>query len=127
MAVELTCHPWMRNVAVRAIQARVRRSADGALGLAFRLDGDLPRIRVPAPSAPGIAHQLWEHTCFEAVVAVDGAAAYHEFNFAPSGEWAGYAFSSYREAAGLVDDTLAPHIVVRCADASVAFCSVFTK
>jgi hypothetical protein len=116
MAIELTCHAWRQHAAVRGIQARVRRSPDGALALTFRLDGELALLRVAAPGVPRIAHQLWEHTCFEAFVAVDGAAAYHEFNFAPSGEWAGYAFSSYRNVAGLADDTLAPHLVVRFAD-----------
>jgi hypothetical protein len=41
---------------------------------------------------------LWRHTCFEAFVAVDGTSAYREFNFAPSGEWAAYAFRDYRSS-----------------------------
>ncbi|MBI1815457.1 MAG: DOMON-like domain-containing protein [Deltaproteobacteria bacterium] len=85
----------------------------GTLAFAFRVAGDLTRVRVPPPSAPRIAHQLWEHTCFEVFVAVAGEPAYREFNFAPSGEWAGYDFSGYREVVGLADDTLAPGIAVR--------------
>jgi hypothetical protein len=40
---------------------------------------------------------LWAHACFEAFIAAAGCAAYHEFNFSPSGQWAGYVFSGYRE------------------------------
>lgn len=36
---------------------------------------------------------LWQHTCFEAFVAVKGETAYREFNFSPSSQWAAYAFS----------------------------------
>jgi hypothetical protein len=39
---------------------------------------------------------LWEHTCFEAFLRLDGAADYIEFNFAPSGAWQGYEFDSER-------------------------------
>lgn len=112
-SVSLTCHRSTRTDPVRAIEVRVRRSAPGALSLTFRADGDLARVRVPTPRPPRIAHQLWEHTCFEAFVAVADALAYHEFNFAPSGEWAGYAFRAYREIAGLADESLAPRIAVR--------------
>ena len=70
------------------MQVLVRRSAGAELQMTFRLDGDIPRIRVSPPGVPRIATQLWRHTCFEAFIAVEGQPAYHEFNFAPSGEWA---------------------------------------
>lgn len=113
IVVSLACHPSTPADAARGISVRVHRSADGVLALAYCLDADMARIRVPAPRSPGIAHQLWEHTCFEAFVAIVDAAAYHEFNFAPSGEWAAYQFHSYRSAAGLGDEALDPRIVVR--------------
>lgn len=40
---------------------------------------------------------LWRHTCFEAFIRPAGADAYFEFNLAPSGQWAAYRFSGYRE------------------------------
>src|SRR5262249_49762994 len=98
---------------VRGIEVRVHRSADGVLALTYVVDGDLTRIRIPAPTTPSIAHGLWEHTCCEAFVALDGAAAYQEFNFSPSGEWASYGFRGYREAESVGDETLAPAIAVR--------------
>src|SRR5437899_7689045 len=111
--IDLKCHPSTRPEAVRAIQVLVRRSASAELQMTFRLDGDIPRIRVPSPGLPRIATQLWQHTCFEAFIAVEGQSAYHEFNFAPSGEWAVYAFSSYRNGGPLADEMMRPHIAVR--------------
>jgi hypothetical protein len=56
---------------------------------------------------------LWRRTCFEAFVRIEGRPEYHELNFAPSGEWAAYAFRSYRDGAPVVDDGLAPRVAVR--------------
>jgi len=111
--IDLKCHPLTRPEKVRGIQVLVRRSASAELQMTFRLDGDIPRIRVPSPGAPRIATQLWQHTCFEAFIAVEGQPAYHEFNFAPSGEWAIYAFRGYRDGGPLADEMMRPHIAVR--------------
>ncbi len=114
--IDLRCHPCTRPETVRAIQVLVRRSASAELGMTFRLDGDISRILLSSPSAPRIATQLWRHTCFEAFIAVEGRPAYHEFNFAPSGEWAAYAFCDYRNGGLLSDDTMRPHIAVHYTD-----------
>lgn len=114
-SVELLCHPWTPCQVVDGIRVSVSRSTHDLLALTFCVTGDVTRIRVPPLCLPRIAHQLWEHTCFEAFVTADGALAYHELNFAPSGEWAGYAFAAYREVAGLADEALAPRIAVRSA------------
>jgi hypothetical protein len=111
--IDLKCHPSTRPEAVRAIQVLVRRSASAELHMTFRLDGDISRIRVPSPGLPRMATQLWQHTCFEAFIAVEGQSAYHEFNFAPSGEWAVYGFSGYRNGGPLADEMMRPHIAVR--------------
>jgi hypothetical protein len=71
--------------------------SDGALAVAYTLEADLARIRVPEPRQPGFANDLWTHTCFEMFVREEGAEAYREFNFSPSGEWAAYDFERYRE------------------------------
>ena len=110
--IELSRHPSTGSETVRAIEAFVRRTA-AELQITFRLDGDIPRIRVPSPSSPRFATQLWRHTCFEAFMAVEAQAAYHEFNFAPSGEWAIYAFRGYRNGEPLANDTMRPRIAVR--------------
>ena len=111
--IDLKCHPSTRPEAVRAIRVLVRRSASAELQMTFCLDGDIPRIRVSSPGVPRIATQLWRHTCFEAFIAVEGQPAYHEFNFAPSGEWAVYGFCGYRNGGPLVNEMMRPHIAVR--------------
>jgi hypothetical protein len=83
--------------AVRTIEVLTERSAAGELKLTFCLRGDIARIRLPPAALPRFATELWQHTCFEAFVGIEGQPAYHEFNFAPSGEWAVYAFSDYRQ------------------------------
>jgi hypothetical protein len=113
--IDLQCHPSTRTDAVRAIQVAVRRSS-AELKLTFRLDGDIPRIRVAPPTTPRFARDLWQHTCFEAFIAINGQAgqaAYHEFNFAPSGEWTVYAFSGYRNGSPVADEKLQPNIAIR--------------
>jgi len=84
--------------------------------MTFRLDGDISRISVSSPGVRRIGGQLWRHTCFEAFIAVEGQSAYHEFNFAPSGEWAVYAFSGYRDGGPLADEMMRPQIAVRSTD-----------
>lgn len=111
--IDLTCHPSTRTESVRVIQVLLRRSANGELQMTFRLDGDIPRIRIPSPTVPRINTELWRHTCFEAFIAVDGQWNYHEFNFAPSSEWAVYAFSGYRNGGPVTNGMMRPYIAVR--------------
>jgi hypothetical protein len=114
--IDLSCHPSTRTETVRAVRVHVRRSESAELQMTFRLDGDIRRISVPAPATPRIAADLWRHTCFEAFIGVHGQPAYHEFNFAPSGEWAVYAFSGYRNGALLTNEMTRPNITVRSTD-----------
>ena len=114
--IDLSRHPSTPTATVRAIQVRARRAANSELQLTFRLDGDFARILVPSPSAPRIGAELWRHTCFEAFIQVQGESAYHEFNFAPSGEWTIYALSAYRNGAPLADETMRPQIALRSTD-----------
>jgi len=109
----LICHPTTPCHAVRGIDVRAGRSADGQLTLTFGIDGDLGRVRLPPSRAPRFATELWQHTCLEAFIARDGAPAYHEYNLAPSGEWALYAFRKYREGGPIEDDVRAPRIEAR--------------
>jgi hypothetical protein len=109
---QLQCHPVASAQPVRGVEVQVRWEYGGALALAFALEGDLSRLRIPAPKPPRRADGLWQHTCFEAFIRYKGEPAYCEFNFAPSGEWAAYAFRHYRDGTPLAQD-LDPHIVVR--------------
>jgi hypothetical protein len=112
-AVTLMCHPESRSAAVRRVGASVRRGPNATLAITYSIEGDPARLRVPPPRPPRIAHGLWQHTCCECFIAVKGLPGYHEFNFAPSGEWCAYAFAKYREGAPLADEALNPRIAVR--------------
>lgn len=68
----------------------------GAIAVQFRLDADLERLRIPARRPRRFKDGLWRHTCFEVFLAAR-SGAYREYNFSPSGEWASYAFASYRK------------------------------
>jgi hypothetical protein len=108
----LACHPGTSCEAVRGIDASVCWTAAGALAFAYALKGNLARLRIPPPRKPLRADRLWQHTCFEAFVAVKGEAAYREFNFAPSGAWAAYVFQAYRVAGQSGEIGSAPLITV---------------
>jgi hypothetical protein len=78
----------------------------------FTLRGDLDRLTIPGPGAPQRTDRLWEHTCFEAFLAMPGQDPYWELNLSPSTEWAAYRFLRYREAGGPAPD-LEPRITVQ--------------
>ena len=93
-------HPATPCSVVHSLQVRVERTEAGGLFLQYLLSGDLAQILFPAPQAPAFTDGLWEHTCFELFVGVQGESAYREFNFSPPGQWAAYAFNVYRERVG---------------------------
>jgi hypothetical protein len=67
------------------------------LRLIYCLQGPIAQLRIPPPVAtPGAADGLWQQTCFEWFVAEPDQAAYQEFNFSPSGDWAAYRFERER-------------------------------
>jgi hypothetical protein len=109
----LTCHPETRSPAVEEIEARVNWTRDNALAFTYVLKGDLMRLRIPLPRPSRRTDRLWQHTCFEAFVALKSNPKYYEFNFAPSGQWAAYSFQRYRVGTPLEDDIPTPKITSR--------------
>ena len=71
------------------------------------------RVRIPSLQPSLRADRLWQHTCFEAFVALEDKPEYYEFNFAPSGQWAAYRFQRYRDGISPADEIPAPEITVR--------------
>jgi len=75
----------------------------GALGVVastniwFGIDAPANRFVMPQAEEPGRADELWETTCFEAFLRSPESEEYREWNFAPSGEWAAFDFTGYRE------------------------------
>ncbi|HET8535115.1 MAG TPA: DOMON-like domain-containing protein [Sphingomicrobium sp.] len=60
---------------------------------------------IPEAGDPGRKDELWATTCFEAFLQPEGQKAYREWNFAPSGDWAAYEFSAYRDGMAPADVT----------------------
>jgi hypothetical protein len=98
----LVIHPGSSCPAVARIDVAVDRIAARRLVLTYVLTADLSEVRVPGAAKPKRKDGLWRRTCFEAFIA-GGGESYTEFNFSPSGEWAAYAFSTYRAGMALAD------------------------
>lgn len=101
MPVQINTFPLIHHLAtpapaVRSIDASVSFHP-GRIVFHYCLRGDIVRLRVPAQQGTDRTDNLWEHTCFEAFIGRDGDTAYREFNFSPSGQWAAYDFSDYRQ------------------------------
>ena len=76
----------------------------------FCIGAPADRFVIPEPlEEPQRAENLWEATCFEAFLRIPGMDSYQEWNFAPSGEWAAYDFTSHREGR-TESDVAAPYI-----------------
>ncbi|MEN9479092.1 MAG: hypothetical protein RLZZ298_487 [Pseudomonadota bacterium] len=64
------------------------------------------------PQSPAAADNLWQHTCCELFVASPSEDSYREFNFSPSGQWAAYRFTAYRQPDQDFQPPAAPQINV---------------
>ena len=91
----LVRHPDTPAGAIHSVEAALERIPGGAVA-SFVAYGDIARLVVPPPTDPVRTDELGLTTCFELFVGRDGEG-YHEFNLAPSGAWAAYAFTGYRE------------------------------
>lgn len=96
-AAVLVPHPESPAPAMDAIAVTVAVQPLQGLRLHYQLRGDLTALCLPTPATPVEPERLWAHTCCEVFLARDGAAAYREYNFSPSGQWAGYGFAAYRQ------------------------------
>ena len=115
----LICHPATPCSNVRQINVDVCIDWNNNVAIQYSLKGDLGKLQIPAKRAPARTNDLWQHTCFEAFIAMSNGENYIECNFAPSGEWAIDEFDSYRagmkeiEAKPIVNTRLGnDHLVV---------------
>jgi hypothetical protein len=78
----------------------------------FGVGAPASRFILPEPAEEPIrAENLWETTCLEAWLRDSDSDAYREWNFAPSGNWAVYDFTSHREGRS-EPEVAAPYIRV---------------
>jgi hypothetical protein len=97
MLLKLAPHPDFPCAALAALDVTIARPAPSRLSLAYRAAGRIADLALAPPAAPLFTDGLWRTTCFEAFLKPEGGEGYVELNFAPSGEWAAYGFSDYRE------------------------------
>jgi hypothetical protein len=89
-------HADFRPEAELRIDVNIARQHTATLALHYIVTGDVGALRLPAAAKPARTHELWRSTCFEAYLRMAPDAGYYEFNFAPSTQWAAYAFDGYR-------------------------------
>lgn len=106
----LILHPGSRSTAATRIEVDIVRPRPGHVVLDYLVTGRIGDLRLPPAAAPARAHELWQHTCFEAFVRSSPGTAYYEFNFAPSMQWAAYRFGAYRREMSVANDVSAPRI-----------------
>jgi hypothetical protein len=100
-------HPFDPGPAVAKMRLGGHLALAGdRLQITWRLQGDLAKLVVPAPSGepPARADGLWTHTCFELFLAAEGDAPYWEVNLAPNGAWNLYRLADYRQGLTPVAD-----------------------
>lgn len=71
--------------------------ASATLNIWFGIGAPASRFVIPEAPNTDRTDELWRTTCLEAFLRPAGGEAYREWNFAPSGQWAAYDFSAYRE------------------------------
>jgi hypothetical protein len=92
---ELQRHPDSGASAVSGVRVEPQRHGSRFL-IRYTVDAPADRLVLPPPAAPRRTDGLWRSTCFELFLRAAGSE-YFEFNFSPSGQWAAYGFSGYRE------------------------------
>ncbi|RST30823.1 DOMON-like domain-containing protein [Sphingomonas ginkgonis] len=117
MRLELHSHPATPPAQPFAVWANAEASAafgeSATLNLWFGVGAPADRFRIAAPSDdPQRRDGLWRTTCFEAFLRDEAGAAYREWNFAPSGDWAAYDFSARREGMAQAAVASAPYLRV---------------
>lgn len=97
MQVELWTHPSsFPGESVKGIHVQLWRPNAQTLRLRYDVTGRAAGLRIAERTQGFRADNLWKTTCFELFLSPVGRTDYVEFNFAPSSQWAAYAFDSYR-------------------------------
>ena len=102
MQFNLLCHPATPpGTSPPKLWVTVERSAAfgamATLNIWFGVGARANRFVIPEAAEPTRKDGLWRTTCFEAFLRETGGDPYQEWNFAPSGDWAAYDFSAYRD------------------------------
>jgi hypothetical protein len=113
--LNLMPHPE-RPPADPAFRLWVNVDRSGAFGdsatvnLFYCIAAPVGRFAIPEPGAGERRDGLWKTNCFEVFLKEEGATAYSEWNFSPSGDWAAYRFSDRREGMSEAEVGAPPYI-----------------
>ena len=113
MRQALKIHPGSTCAGAAAIDVDVDLPRGGLLRLGFEVNGEMADLYLPARTAPVRTDELWRRTCFEAFIGAGAGGTYIELNFAPSTQWAAYAFAGYRAGMRVAREIARPAIEVR--------------
>jgi hypothetical protein len=104
--------PHAQSTRSATVTACVALEHPTRLIIEYTLTGDLEKLVIPGRADCRRAERLWEHTCFEAFIAPAAGASYCELNFAPSTQWAAYAFCGYRRGMRPLELARSPSVAV---------------
>ncbi len=113
LATPLLPHPSTPDAALTSVTIRVDPVTSDLLVLYYRVAGDIDRLLLPVQAPSKSQHQLWQHTCFEAFLALPDSGVYFEFNFSPSSQWAVYRFDGYRQGMTPLQPAPPPRVICR--------------
>lgn len=97
IGLQLIAHPDTSPHAVRGVTCSLSWQDAGNWVANFIVAAPPSALTLPPMTTPARADGLWRRTCFELFLGEPDSAAYREYNFSPSGEWAAYAFDGYRD------------------------------
>ena len=113
--VQLIPHATTPLPQVRSLEVVLAATGEGGLSAEFDCRCASGALRLPQARPAAAADELWRHTCCELFAGVAGEAVYREYNFSPSGQWAMYRFSAYRERDAAAPDPAPPAPRIRFA------------
>tara|TARA_R110000772_G_scaffold35991_23_gene86378 strand:+ start:3642 stop:4187 length:546 start_codon:yes stop_codon:yes gene_type:complete len=120
MRLSLQCHPFTPSSMVDEISLTYEWRANGSLWLRYQINGAIQNLALPDRTDPQRADELWKMTCFELFLQEASSNGYCEFNFSPSGCWAAYQFSGYRDGMTNLELSKAPDIIFHVSASHVA-------
>lgn len=97
----MNLQPFERLEGDLRITADVNRERD-LLEFRYAIEGNSGQVAIAPPEEPLRTDGLWQSTCFEAFIDI-GNDSYIELNFSPSGQWAAYRFTDYRQGMNDLD------------------------
>lgn len=106
-------HPESFDVSATQVEVEAVRSRASGLVVTYVVTGRIDNFVFPSVTTAARRDELWRHTCFEAFIRGPTGAAYFEFNFAPSTEWAAYRLDDYRSGLRTADEIAAVTIDVQ--------------